>query len=168
MERHGATKASMLQDLERGVATEVDVIDGAVVERGRARGVPTPLHERVVELVHAAECGERRPSREGLEELARLLPRAPRGGPGLPSGCEGSLCESVFTQRGGTCMTVSRTVTGRHAPDREPPVEKLAAAGFSTAHDAQYAVESSYFAEMFATRVRYDRDRASDTGRVGA
>jgi 2-dehydropantoate 2-reductase len=73
MERHGATKASMLQDLERGVATEVDVIDGAVVERGRAHGVPTPLHARVVELIHAAERGERRPSPEGLQELARLL-----------------------------------------------------------------------------------------------
>ena len=73
MEGHGATKASMLQDLERGVPTEVDVIDGAVVERGRAHGVPTPLHERVVELIHAAERGERSQSREGLQQLARLL-----------------------------------------------------------------------------------------------
>jgi len=74
MERHGKTKASMLQDLERGAATEVDVIDGAVVERGRAHAVPTPLHERVVELVHAAERGERRPSPAALGELARQLP----------------------------------------------------------------------------------------------
>jgi 2-dehydropantoate 2-reductase len=72
MERHGATKASMLQDLERGVPTEVDVIDGAVVERGRAHGVPTPLHERVVELIHAAERGERRPSPDALRELAEV------------------------------------------------------------------------------------------------
>ena len=35
MEGHGATYASMLQDLERGALTEVDVIDGAVVEKGR-------------------------------------------------------------------------------------------------------------------------------------
>ena len=70
MRRHGATKASMLQDLERGVPTEVDVIDGAVVARGREHGVPTPLHERVVELIHAAERGERSPGPEGLRELA--------------------------------------------------------------------------------------------------
>ncbi|HEX2108615.1 MAG TPA: 2-dehydropantoate 2-reductase, partial [Rubrobacteraceae bacterium] len=57
----GATKASMLQDLERGAKTEVDVINGAVVERGRAYGLPTPVNERVVELVHAMEKGERRP-----------------------------------------------------------------------------------------------------------
>src|SRR3954471_2132573 len=72
MEGHGATYASMLQDLERGAATEVDVIDGAVVERGRECDIPTPLHERVTELIHAAERGERRPSPDALAELERL------------------------------------------------------------------------------------------------
>src|SRR5918997_3990636 len=38
----GATKASMLQDLERGAKTEVDVINGGVVERGSEYGVATP------------------------------------------------------------------------------------------------------------------------------
>jgi 2-dehydropantoate 2-reductase len=71
MEGHGATYASMLQDLERGALTEVDVIDGAVVERGQEYDVPTPLHERVTELIHAAERGERRPSPDALRELAR-------------------------------------------------------------------------------------------------
>ena len=69
----GATKASMLQDLERGAKTEVDVINGAVVERGQAHGVPTPVNERVVELVHAMEKGERRPHPEVFQELHTLL-----------------------------------------------------------------------------------------------
>jgi 2-dehydropantoate 2-reductase len=69
MRRHGATKASMLQDLERGIPTEVDVIVGAVVERGREHGVPAPLHERVTALIHAAERGERAPSPEALRDL---------------------------------------------------------------------------------------------------
>ena len=77
MGRHGKTKASMLQDLERGARTEVDVIVGAVVDRGRAQGIETPLHTRVVELIHAAERGEREPSRDGLKELARLLGDVP-------------------------------------------------------------------------------------------
>lgn len=77
MEGHGATYASMLQDLERGVPTEVDVIDGAVVERGREHGVPTPLHERVVELIHAAERRERTPSPDALKGLARPGGRGP-------------------------------------------------------------------------------------------
>jgi len=71
MEGHGATYASMLQDLERGAATEVDVIDGAVVARGRECDIPTPLHERVTELIHAAERGERAPSPDALRDLAR-------------------------------------------------------------------------------------------------
>jgi len=65
----GATKASMLQDLERGAKTEVDVINGGVVERGREYGVQTPLNEHVVELMHAMERGERRPNRDVFQEL---------------------------------------------------------------------------------------------------
>jgi 2-dehydropantoate 2-reductase len=68
----GATKASMLQDLEKGVKTEVDVINGGVVERGREYGAETPLNTRVVELMHAMERGERRPGRDALEELRAL------------------------------------------------------------------------------------------------
>ena len=68
----GATKASMLQDLERGAKTEVDVINGGVVEKGREYGVQTPLNERVVELVHAMERDERRPGRDVFEELQAL------------------------------------------------------------------------------------------------
>jgi 2-dehydropantoate 2-reductase len=73
MSQVGATKASMLQDLERGAKTEVDVINGAVVERGQAHGVLTPVNERVVELVHAMEKGERRPRPEVFQELRSLL-----------------------------------------------------------------------------------------------
>jgi 2-dehydropantoate 2-reductase len=68
----GATKASMLQDLERGVKTEVDVINGGVVERGREYGIETPLNARVVELMHTMERGERHPGRGALEELQAL------------------------------------------------------------------------------------------------
>jgi 2-dehydropantoate 2-reductase len=68
----GATKASMLQDLERGAKTEVDVINGGVVERGREYGVETPLNARVVELMHKMERGERRPGPDVFEELRAL------------------------------------------------------------------------------------------------
>jgi len=65
----GATKASMLQDRERGAKTEVDVINGGVVQRGREYGIETPYNERVVSLMHEMERGERRPGREAFEEL---------------------------------------------------------------------------------------------------
>lgn len=72
MNQVGATKASMLQDLERGLPTEVDVINGGVVQKGRECGVPTPLNERVVDLVHAMERGERRLSPNVFAELRSL------------------------------------------------------------------------------------------------
>ncbi len=68
----GATKASMLQDLERGAKTEVDVINGGVVEKGREHGVATPLNEHVVGLMHAMERGERRPGRDVFDELREI------------------------------------------------------------------------------------------------
>jgi 2-dehydropantoate 2-reductase len=72
MQQAGATKASMLQDLERGAKTEVDVINGGVVEKGRGYRVETPLNAHVVELVHAMERGERRPGRDVFGELREL------------------------------------------------------------------------------------------------
>jgi 2-dehydropantoate 2-reductase len=72
MEQAGATKASMLQDLERGLKTEVDVINGAVVRKGREHGVETPLNARIVELMHAMERGERLPGRDVFGELREL------------------------------------------------------------------------------------------------
>jgi 2-dehydropantoate 2-reductase len=68
----GAVKASMLQDLERGLKTEVDVINGGVVEKGREHGVETPLNERVVELVHWMERDKQQPGRDALGELREL------------------------------------------------------------------------------------------------
>jgi 2-dehydropantoate 2-reductase len=65
----GNTKPSMLQDLEQGRATEVDVVNGGVAQRGRAHGIATPFNDRVVELVHAMERGERSPAPEELTQL---------------------------------------------------------------------------------------------------
>ena len=73
MQQAGATKASMLQDLERGVKTEVDVINGGVVEKRREYKVETPLNSRVVELVHVMERGERRPGHDVFGELRKLV-----------------------------------------------------------------------------------------------
>jgi 2-dehydropantoate 2-reductase len=67
----GNSKPSMLQDLEQGRATEVDVVNGGVAQRGRAHGIPTPLNDRVVALVHAMERGERAPDPAVFAELAR-------------------------------------------------------------------------------------------------
>ena len=51
-------RPSMLQDLERGRATEIDAINGEVWKRGAARGIVTPVNELLTRLVHAREALE--------------------------------------------------------------------------------------------------------------
>jgi 2-dehydropantoate 2-reductase len=72
MEIAGNTRPSMLQDLEQGRDTEVDVVNGGVAQRGRDHAIATPFNDRVVELVHAMESGERSPAPEELTELVAV------------------------------------------------------------------------------------------------
>lgn len=51
----GNFKPSLLQSLEKGRRTEVDVIAGAVVREGVKAGVPTPVNRTLVSLVHGIE-----------------------------------------------------------------------------------------------------------------
>lgn len=64
--KHAKLKASMLQDLEKGKLTEVDAINGAVSAYGRKVGCPTPMNDKVVEVIHRIERGELKPSIENL------------------------------------------------------------------------------------------------------
>ncbi len=47
---------SMLQDIEKRRRTEIDVINGAIVEAGRRLGIPTPYNDAMVWLVKALEA----------------------------------------------------------------------------------------------------------------
>ncbi len=51
-----AHKASMLQDVEARRQTEVDFLNGGIVEFGRRYGVPTPGHELIWALVKGVEA----------------------------------------------------------------------------------------------------------------
>ena len=48
-------KPSMLQDVAARRTTEVDVLNGGIAAEGRRQGVPTPLHDAMVALVHGLE-----------------------------------------------------------------------------------------------------------------
>ena len=65
--KHAKLKASMLQDIEKGKLTEVDAINGAVSEYGRKVGCPTPMNDRVVEIIHNIEQGKMKPGFENLK-----------------------------------------------------------------------------------------------------
>ena len=49
-------KASMLQDVEAHRPTEVDYLNGGIVEFGRRHGVATPGHESIWALVKGVEA----------------------------------------------------------------------------------------------------------------
>ena len=53
-----AAKASMLQDLEKGKITEVDMINGYLCDQGRKFGVQTPVNDSVVAIIHGIEAGK--------------------------------------------------------------------------------------------------------------
>lgn len=50
-------RSSMLQDLEAGRPTEVDFLNGAIVDMARAAGLTAPRHETIAALIHAREGG---------------------------------------------------------------------------------------------------------------
>ena len=61
MDHMANVRPSMLQDLDAGRDTEVDVVNGGVAGKGRELGIATPCNDAVVELVHSMERGERSP-----------------------------------------------------------------------------------------------------------
>ena len=55
-QRTAGNRCSMLQDVLRARATEIDAISGAVARLGAARGVPTPLNAALAALVRACSA----------------------------------------------------------------------------------------------------------------
>lgn len=55
--RAGQARASMLQDVEAGRRTEIEVINGAISDAGREAGIPTPVNDTLVQLVKALQAG---------------------------------------------------------------------------------------------------------------
>jgi 2-dehydropantoate 2-reductase len=46
---------SILQSIKRGKSTEVDYLNGEIVNLGKKKGIPTPVNSLMVELVHQVE-----------------------------------------------------------------------------------------------------------------
>lgn len=58
MKKHREIEPSMLQDLKAGKPCEVDAINGVVCEWGRKCSVPTPINDRIVEIIKKEQSGE--------------------------------------------------------------------------------------------------------------
>lgn len=51
MKKHRLLEPSMLQDLKKGKPCEIDAINGVVYEWGKKLNIPTPVNDRIVEVV---------------------------------------------------------------------------------------------------------------------
>ncbi len=58
MKKHRAIEPSMLQDVKHGKPCEIDAINGVVCDWGRKCNVPTPVNDRIVEIVKKIQNGE--------------------------------------------------------------------------------------------------------------
>jgi 2-dehydropantoate 2-reductase len=66
----GRGRNTVLQDLLKGRASEVDMINGLVVEESRRRGRSAPANSRIVEIVRQIEAGTLKPVPANID-LAR-------------------------------------------------------------------------------------------------
>lgn len=73
MKKHREIEPSMLQDIKNGKLCEVDAINGIVCEWGRKCNVPTPINDRIVEIIKKAESGEIKPQAANIHLFDSLL-----------------------------------------------------------------------------------------------
>ena len=71
MKKHAAIEPSMLQDLKKGKPCEIDAINGVVCGWGKKTGVPTPVNDRIVKLIHEIQDGKRETGLGNLAEFSQ-------------------------------------------------------------------------------------------------
>ena len=62
-------ESSMLQDIHRGLPTEIDYINGYLISLARQNQVQAPTHEKIISLVKQIESGRLKPSHKLAEML---------------------------------------------------------------------------------------------------
>lgn len=66
MKKHKNIKSSMLRDLERGYKTEVDAINGVVSNYGKKANVPTPVNDKIIDIVRQIEDNKLSPQLDNI------------------------------------------------------------------------------------------------------
>lgn len=65
-------KSSMGQDMEKGRRTEIEFMNGYIVDEGRRVGVPTPVNAAIVQVVQEVQAGERAPGPDNVHRVLSL------------------------------------------------------------------------------------------------
>lgn len=73
MKKHRNIEPSMLQDIKNGKSCEVDAINGIVCQWGGKGNVPTPVNDRIVEVIKKFESGELIPQMDNIELFKDLI-----------------------------------------------------------------------------------------------
>jgi 2-dehydropantoate 2-reductase len=73
MKKHRDIEPSMLQDLKHGKACEIDAINGVVCEWGKKCAIPTPINDRIVEIIKKIEKGELKATAENIKLFDDIL-----------------------------------------------------------------------------------------------
>ena len=66
-------RSSMGQDVDKGRYTEIDYMNGYIVERGAEVGVPTPFNAAIVDIVSEIHSGRARPESSNIERLLDVV-----------------------------------------------------------------------------------------------
>ncbi len=66
MKKHYGIVPSMLQDIRRGKMCEIDAINGVVCQTGKKYGMPTPINDRIVEIIKKEQTEELSPQTANL------------------------------------------------------------------------------------------------------
>jgi 2-dehydropantoate 2-reductase len=59
----------MLQSLERGNKTEIDFLNGFIVEKALEYGIATPVNSKIVQIIKEIESGKRKIGLGNFEEF---------------------------------------------------------------------------------------------------
>jgi 2-dehydropantoate 2-reductase len=70
--KYKGLKSSTLQSLKRGRKTEIDFLNGYVVDVAAKAGIDVPLNRRVVEMIREIEAGIRPMQLSNMEALQAL------------------------------------------------------------------------------------------------
>ncbi len=66
-------KNSMIQDVLKGRKTEIEYMNGYIVEKGREAGIPTPVNAAAVELVKDIEAGRLSPDPSNAARVLQMV-----------------------------------------------------------------------------------------------
>jgi 2-dehydropantoate 2-reductase len=71
--KHSRTESSMLASINMGRPTEIDSINGVVIDMGRELGVDVPVNSSIFRIVREIESGSLTPGPQSLRRLLDLL-----------------------------------------------------------------------------------------------